>query len=478
LPLLRRRYLADGERRKLTLQDDDNEFFGNSILGEGQSDPQQPSQRRLRKAKDFFTASLSERPLDEIEDLVRRAELAVVLTYSVTDSTEATLIFETVNDRGRPLTQLEKTRSLLMYRTTQASSSPEERLKDLQVRFTGIYRSQDDLDGFKPAIKEDSVLRFHYITHFPWKAHKDEKPYDQPVRNIKAWLDAPQTGTSPPVLDKVDTYSGSLRDGFADMVAVHECGIKNQTKPYLQSVSDLLVLGRMGNFWPLMMTAWRHDRTSDKANVGRVARLLECYSLRGYGIIQFRSNTGDTKLYGLARDFRGNFDQLFAVLKQMLDEYVPDKTFRGYLEGRDLYHRTDTGYLLWKYENHLRQTLSPKADAVSKDEYLADSSTTKLTLEHIVPQNTATQILGEGEAEDLLHSLGNLALLSHSANSALKDFDWKTKKATFEKYPFKALLELDRFVPEGEAWGKSAILERRKAIVDFAIDYSDYRKIS
>ena len=37
------------------------------------------------------------------------------MLYRVPSNAEAVRMFETVNDRGRPLTDLEKTKSILMY---------------------------------------------------------------------------------------------------------------------------------------------------------------------------------------------------------------------------------------------------------------------------------------------------------------------------------------------------------------------------
>ena len=82
------------------------------------------------------------------------------MTYSVEDTAEATLIFETTNDRGKSLTNLEKTKSFLMYKTYLASDRPETTLNDLQTRFGEIYR---DYEEIKKWVDEDSILQYHFI---------------------------------------------------------------------------------------------------------------------------------------------------------------------------------------------------------------------------------------------------------------------------------------------------------------------------
>ncbi len=359
-----------------------------------------------------------------------------------------------------------------MYRTSQASDVPEDRLQDIQTRFAAIYRSQDELDQADSGLNEDSILRFHYITHFRWIPLKEEKPYDHPVRNIKSCFDALLIkGDKVPLLANIDGYSQGLRDGFAAILAL--------SKSSVESVNDLLVLDRMANFWPLLMKIWSFDNTPNREQVQRVARLLECFSFRCYGMVRLRGNSADTRLFGLARDFTGDFGALLAELKMVNEAYAPDRNLREALERQDLYNQGghDTKYLLWKYENHLREQLRPRAEKVSQQEYESDDSRTKLTLEHILPKNKSRQLLGEDDEERLLHCLGNLALLSSSANSGLHDLDWSDKKTTFSKYPFKALLELQRFVEPNGEWGSISIELRRKAIIEFAMEYWDYRSV-
>ena len=229
-----------------------------------------------------------------------------------------------------------------------------------------------------------------------------------------------------------------------------------------------------------MIVAALADDTPDRRHFARIVLLLERFSLRVYGVGRYKQSAGDSTLFGYARDFTGDFEKLVGELKASLDYYAPDSYLRESLMRNDLYGygAADTMYILWKYENHLRESHKPKADRLSEQEYMSDSSATKLTLEHVLPQHNAREALGGREGEErLLHSLGNLALLSHSANSGLKDLEWSVKKATFARYPFKMLIELERFVPPGAEWGAFAIEKRREAIVEFAVGHWDYKNI-
>ena len=65
------------------------------------------------------------------------------MLYIVPSSAEAVRMFETVNDRRRPLTNLEKTKSILMYASYLVVDDREileTRLSELNNHFSEIYR--------------------------------------------------------------------------------------------------------------------------------------------------------------------------------------------------------------------------------------------------------------------------------------------------------------------------------------------------
>ena len=102
-----------------------------------------------------------------------------VLTYLVVDDSEAALIFETINNRGKSLTSLEKVKSFLMHKTYLVSNSSgiaEDGLKRLQNRFSTIYRVYEEIEdsgktrGEFGKTDEDSILQYHSIAFENWRS--------------------------------------------------------------------------------------------------------------------------------------------------------------------------------------------------------------------------------------------------------------------------------------------------------------------
>ena len=211
----------DGEY-KLNVLPTDNGYFKSYILknDSGAADyAKTPSQRRLLAAKEWFKIWLDNRSNEEsfagLRQLIFKIENMKVSTYLVEDSTEAALIFETTNDRGKPLTNLDKVKSFLMYKGSLASYSPENReslLETLQERFGEIYR---DIDEIGSRVSEDSILKYHCIAFEEWTSAQD---YQQPINMLKRIVNTHiEKGKNKEAINFIRNFSLRLQKTFANM---------------------------------------------------------------------------------------------------------------------------------------------------------------------------------------------------------------------------------------------------------------------
>src|SRR5699024_3430396 len=81
------------------------------------------------------------------------------LVYSVESSAEVGVLFETLNDRGQPLSELEKVKNYLLYLSRQVSP---ERTHDLVETINTTWSEIFTNMASVPA-GEDSLLRAHWI---------------------------------------------------------------------------------------------------------------------------------------------------------------------------------------------------------------------------------------------------------------------------------------------------------------------------
>ena len=484
--ILTETYIRYHGEYKLRVLQDDNDFFKSYILQDNAisaGNVRTPSQGRLRNAKNYLDQRLEKYPPETLREFKEKIERTKVLTYSVGDAAEATLIFETTNDRGKSLTNLEKTKSFLMYKTYLASGNDnlESDLNTLQSRFGEIYREYETIKKYetiKNRVEEDSILQYHFIAFEDWSTSRDNRQYLQYVQMIKNKVNNLVNDNGVKARDFIDRYSRELRESFEHMKL-----LLNGESHLL----DIFVLNRQAMFYPLLVKTHKLDESDGKQNFKRVARLVEIICFRIFGIRKRPSHTGREHLYGRARDFSGNFKELIDNLKQFVDRYCNDNEFRRYLSSSNFFNdvgRNDQRYLFWKYENYLRMAEQPKFPAMSYDEFASPDSKTKFSIEHIIPQNPQESKVVEERSEAIrikmtpefqsasLHAIGNLTIDPQSANSSKSNHPFEYKdQHHFRKAPLKTQNELSDFLNSEKQWDEKSIQEREKKIVQFALDY-------
>lgn len=475
LDLVTETYVISRNRTKLHAISPDNDFFQSYITGNasGFDYIQTPSQRRLYNAKKYFERVLQPKSTAELLELKTKLDSHTkVLTYSVKDTAEATLIFETTNDRGKGLTNLEKIKSFLMYKTYLASGDDVDvHLSSIQERFTDIYR---ELEQFDEKLSEDSALQYHCVAFEKWT---DKTDYQQPVNYIRKNINPLiSQGKKDQALKFIDRFSKELKESFTTL--------RQMMQSELEPFRDLVCLDRLGNFYPLLLKTYKLDGMPQKKNFEVTSRLLEIYSFRVFSIQQTRSNTGQTALFTAARDFSGKFTPLFDRISSLIKQHSPGRVFKEHLEYTNFYeymNSKDMSYLLWKYENHLRKTEQPICADMSEKEFRNSTKKTTLTIEHIASQNPDELGIIKDESilpeidddfiEQHIHRLGNLTFDPASANSSKGNSGIEVKNSNyFKKAPYKTQNELDTFLVQGK-WCVKSIDSREKKIVKFCLKY-------
>lgn len=477
--LLRRTFIYDdvsGLQIFHTIEEDDP-FFQSAILkiSNAINNLDSPSGRRLSVASKLFEKEVQP---NEWEDLIIALKNSQIMIYAVTTPGEATQIFEFQNDRGKKLTDLEALKSYIMHTIYLNSDRPDDRLSAIQTQFSKIFRLIESVEGIERAPKEDAVLAYHCASYTKWS--KDE--WRNPKQQVKTIIDS---------LDRSNIISWI--EGFVSGLLESYTSIKNLFKDrdlYIE-FSELLVLNRMAPFWPIILKAWKFDRSVLKKDFRKTCRLLEIYSFKGYAMSNLRSDTSLKGLYAKARDLTAtDFDKLYNYIFALCGEYNIDEKFSTALNNQNLYDddRVDGLYLLWKYENSLRNKTGQKQPQLSwKDFIEPDSYAAKFSLEHIAAKsNPIAEIDVKWDKkkrpfkEIALNRLGNLVIDSISSNSKKGKGDFVEK--------LTSLSELSSYLSQGELinyakgsskkpkWTVDSVKSRQLHLVNFAINNWDQNK--
>lgn len=481
-------YIRYGGRYKLHVQPEDNVFFETYILDDhdGSKMISTPSQGRLWAARKYLEEKVNSYSIAKLKEIRQKIDHTRVLIYSVHDKSEATLIFEVTNDRGKPLTNLEKTKAFLMHKTYLASKDPEPELETIQQSFVTIYHDLEPVLERQNIVDEDKILQYHFIAFENWWSNNKVKQYYDYVGRVKnkinGFFNKPDFDATTSYIQK---YTRELRESY-------KISRNLILEPGKNHILDLFALDRPAVFYPLLIKTFKMDSSEGKKEYQRITRLIEIISFRVLGVCHTRSDKGREALYGLARDFNGDFSTLIAQLKDFIERSANDSEFRSKLLNPTLYSSiglNDLRYLYWKYENHLRLNETPIFGEMSFDEFTSKDPQTRLSIEHIAPQHPKDlKVIADSNIlpamtkefqEQWLHSLGNLTIDPSSANFSKHNIGIELKNQNyFRKAPYKTQNELIDFMESAiPRWDEAVIRRRRDKILDFALTHWNYREI-
>ena len=463
---------------KVKVSELDNEFFQTYILNEDNTSIifNTPSQRRLFEAKKYFTEKMETLLESDLDKMLNMIEDAEILVYSVKNSAEATLIFETTNDRGKELTSLEKIKSYLMYRSyLSAGENSSDLIDRIHSRFGEIYRV---LERIKPLFKkrgiieisEDQICQYHFIGEYDWD---NKAEYQNFLNTIKDKLNNyGYENKHTEIVDYIEKYTNSLKETFLVLELI--LNLRNK------HLDEINYIGKIAIFFPLLLICYKYDEAPAKSNFNDILKALEKFSSRMYAFNLYHRKDLTYTFSVITYNFSTHYDfgKLKDELKNNIHSYCSkiDKT----LENPNIYNFIPSkflSYLFWKYENYLRTNFQPVSNEMSFQEFNDDSRKYKITIEHITSQTPLNDLQFAERTkefnEKFLHSIGNLTIAPQSSNSSMGNELWETKNEYyFQKAPFKTQLELSDYVKkEIKKWDETSITSRQQSIINFAVDY-------
>lgn len=485
---LYRKYIKYETNYILKLQDQDDGFFKTYILNENiNSIKRTPAQENLFFAKTLFTNFLKNTNADECQDILIRLQCANCLVYKISDSKEAAMIFETTNDRGKILTNLEKTKSYLMYKVSTTLENAQSLLDTIQQGFNDVYLTFESLKELpKFYVDENSIQQYMFIAYENWKNEKKDgksyKAYQNYMNELKTKINGfvklinNSTDKEQHIIsfnDYIERYIRNLCESFN---AIKEMYSSNS------SFCSLLSLGRMASIYPILIKSYSIDKTNNKVNFKELCKWCEIFCFRCLTILKYLSNKYQDKWFHLAKDFNGDFDKLIFEIKNMIMQLGDNEKFLKRLSEPNFfreYYSQERLYFFWSYENYLREARGYQS--LTYDDLWETDTKKKLTIEHIVAQNDEKdknrilkdeKYLKVGQRKyfdkEYLHAIGNLTIDPNSANASKGKKEVEEKNSDyFVKAPLMCQNELDNFMIN-KKWTIESIEKRKEKLLIFA----------
>ena len=242
-----RRFLRSRGVPNLLLQHNNHDFFYRLLQNTGETVPVTRGQRLLAKAhgdiKRQVQALVAQSGDQTLRQWLEGIKDLEVLEFVEEDEGRAIRIFQTVNDRGVPLTNMDKAKSLLVYYSNRFL----DRKLDHKINecFGEAYRCYDALKELaesqdcyvdliaREKFDEDSILRWHFV------ATKSERwTYDATAQNVlKTFLrrELKDRRDSPESLARfIDGYVTDVKNFFFSLQTTLE---RMKTDPSITSYS-------------------------------------------------------------------------------------------------------------------------------------------------------------------------------------------------------------------------------------------------
>lgn len=430
----------------------------NEKLTEFSSEPETIYTNNLEKAKAYFKQKLSELKFEEIEEIYKKLTQNFLFnSYAISSDIDVFIAFETMNNRGKPLSYLELLKNRLIYLSTKFKVSDSEKnklRKSVNECWKSIYHNlgrNKDLP-----LDDDHFLRNHFLIYFGKKIFEDFKKEIKEDISFQMFLRSRRAGRGNldyPVFLLEEHFvtknincetneNGILMQDVYDYVNSLQSSVETWYKIFNPKLG--LYFTEEESYWldklnrrginpvaSLIMVFFANEK-SEKKRI-KLLKSLERY-LFITSILTYRYHYAilNSAYIELATDLSENLitaDKVLTTITENNNKLYNDsenkkaiiKTFKNY----GFYKWEGIYYFLYEYDLSLYERSKTKR---IKIDWTSFSSLDYKTVEHIYPQTARKSCWSKNyskystkQRNVLRHSLGNLVPLSQPKNSSFQN---------------------------------------------------------
>ncbi len=443
--------------------------------------------KNLKYAKEFFARELAAfyeiKGIDGIAELYRKLTLQLMFNiHEIEDDYDVFVAFETMNNRGKRLTNLELLKNRLIYLTTLypkeiLDETNEVALRELINRawrevYYQLGRNENDL------LSDDEFLRAHWIMYFAYSRKKGDdyikfllrkfshkSIFENVLQALSEDEDVDEAISDPGADDDDDSddtpdipepisgeflqpkeimdYVNSLNEAAEFWYYTYypdKCtSISDEEQVWLDKLNRI----GLGYFRPMIAVSLIPRLGYSKEDRVALFKAAERFIFINFRMAMYQSSYKSSDYYRKTREVytgRMTLSEVSADLNETTDANAKDavrvfltRMNRRFISADGFYSWRDLRYFLYEYEYFLATKY--KLEKLSWA-LLTKVVKDRITVEHILPQ-TPTKLywrnnfrqFTDAEIKALSSSLGNMLPLSQSINSSLQNDSFDDKKA-------------------------------------------------
>lgn len=469
----KRFYITENNINRLKLLGKEKEFFEKLLEGYSLK-PKNKSQRLLFDAYEEI-----EEQVNSIKDLMKflyRIESLEILEFIEESEGDAIRIFQTVNDRGKPLSNMEKAKSLLVYFSNRyLDKELDDKINDV---FGDIFEIYDEIKvkGEELGITliasdkfdEDSVMRYHFVSY-------SDEDYDASATYVlnflKLKLDnyrkiGKKEGGYAKVEEFISDYIESLQLFFESLNSLVKRVTKN--KKYFKLFS---ILNLSATLYPLIVKLEMLGKLEDKLPSQEYSKftffdLIELIDVRIYKT-RGTDPRADISRFTFGLSKRSTNKVIQNWLLEYNKRWMSKPEFQTYLGGYIFGNRA-LAHIFIDYS----EFLSKKKFSIVELKRIANDRKLNPTIEHILSQKPKFNLKSHGfrSTEEYLeyeNTLGNLTVLEKGLNSSAQNKNTFEKVKVYDKSIFKMTNNISTQISTKQEFKKKAIEERTELIAEY-----------
>jgi len=481
------------------------EFLKGRIFGERiTSGPIQETiyTQNLSQAKDFFHEQLDGYDLQKLSDFYKKITQHLLFNiFTISREVDVCVAFETMNNRGKPLSCLELLKNRLIFLSLKFDVEDYERIKlraaindCWRALYHSLGRNKDfplDDDEFlfthhtiffgdgvlREEESDDGVVRMRRRLRFDYASNLLEKRFI--ARNV-------QTDAQPDTritLKDIYTYVTSLQSAvevWYDIWNPQDADFDVEVKLWLDKINRLV----FRPVRPLLLVFFskiesKHDTIRILKAAERNIFLLTMVNDIRYGPLSYNEPTPYLELAVRLQNNEITAEKVIRRIEEFSDHLARSDRFVKEVQERfgssGFYHWRGIRYFLFEYNLELQGKSKTERKKIFWPEF-NEASNDFVTVEHIYPLQARNKYwqerfsgLNQKQRESLKNSLGNLLPLSKPKNSSLsnKPFPDKVHEAGSEPIGYAYGSYAENEVAQIADWNPAEILERGKRMLEF-----------
>lgn len=464
-------YIKKGSQYSLKPLERDVDLFQQLIEGNMTGTPQNKSQRFMMEAVEEMEYQIAN--LQDVEQFLDAIGNLEIMEFIENSEGDAIRIFQTVNDRGKSLSYMEKIKSLLIYFSNKYLDKKYD--DNINAVFSDIFELYDSIKcngGDKIGINlikrqnftEDNILSYHYVTY---SSDNYEPSAEYVFKNIKQRLVEirKKTDFKEELANFINQYIDSLKSFFTNLNdIISKVGIK--TKYYKLFV----ILNFSATLYPLIVKLQEKgilekDLIGQKYIGKKFFDLIELIDVRVY-------KTRGTDPKADIVKFLSSIDSktIIEIQNWLLwfnTKWMSKEQFNASLSV-NIYPNAALNHIFVDYCESIRGNMYSLPE-------LQKIVTTLPTIEHILAQTPDfnPESLGFDDMEDFVsyeHRLGNLSLLEKSLNSTVqKKVPLLKVELGYDKSCFEMTKKLASDIISKQTFAKQDVIDRTEALKKYCV---------